>query len=826
MWLACLTHDLKLAVRGLRRAPGFTAAAVIALGLALGANLAVFTVVNSVLLEPLPYPASGQLVALRQWAPGAGGVASAKDGLGLSISMYLTYAEHNRSFSAMGVWDTPGGITITGVGRPERVRAVELSYGALEALAVPPLQGRWFEPSDENPQGAATVILSYGYWQQKFGGGRRVLGRQLRVNGTPRTIVGVMPQGYRVAENEGDVYLPLQTEHTGLKLAGFGLNGVARLRPGVTLAAANRDLQGLIEVWMNSWTNGPSSDPHFYRRWRITPDVEPLKSSVIGGVRAVLWAILATVGVVMLVAAGNILNLFLLRAEARQQELAVRAALGAGRARMAHSLMMESGLVAIAGLGLGWVLAAVALAWLRTHGPGNLPRLEDVELGWRTGVLGAALAASVALLTGLLPAWRTMPAVKEALGGDGHGASTSRERRRARNLLAMAQMALALVLVVAAGLLLRSMAALQAVRVGVANPATLQYFRLSLRGTRSDAAVMQEQQEILRRLAAIPGVSAVGMADQLPMQYSPGWDIVVRRGDTWNSQASPPARAFYFVTPGYFATVGTRLLAGRDFSWEDVYGLRPYAVISGNLARDFWGSPAAAVGKELSPSGPGNWKQVIGVVADVRSNGVGEPPPETVYWPLLNGNLWGTGTVAFHVATVVLRTPRAGSAGLLTDMQTAVSKADPDLPVYTVGTMAGLERDKLAVPDFTMVMLTLAGGMALALGVVGLYGVIAYDVETRRREVGIRMALGASRGSVLSLFLGQGLQLAAVGAAVGLVGAALLTRALASLLYGVTPLDPATFIAAPLLLLLTVALACYFPARRASGMEAARILRR
>ncbi|MGH9519085.1 MAG: FtsX-like permease family protein, partial [Terriglobales bacterium] len=530
-------------------------------------------------------------------------------------------------------------------------------------------------------------------------------------------------------------------------------------------------------------------------------------------------------GLVMLIAAANVLNLFLVRAEARQQELAVRAALGAGRARMARSLMLESGLVAAASLGVGWLLAALALGWLRAQGPGNLPRLEDMALGWPSLLLGAGLALGMAIMAGLAPVARGRIHLAAVLGGEGHGAGSSRGRRRTRNLLATAQMALALVLLVAAGLMLRSLAALRGVDSGMADPATLQYFRLSMPGHLDAGAIMRKQQSILERLAAIPGVRSAGLADQLPMQYSADWDIVVRRGDTFTAQSSPPAREFTFISPGFLGTAGIRLEAGRDFSWNDIYAKRPYVVISAGLARDFWGNPQSALGKELSASGPGQWNQVIGVAADVRSDGVGKPAPETVYWPALGANLWGSGVFAQNPVTVVLRTPRAGSAALLTSMQQAVSRVDPDLPIYTVGTLQGLEAGKLARQTFTMAMLTLAGGMALALGLVGLYGVIAYDVERRRREVGIRMALGADRGSVLWMFVRQGLKLAVVGGAAGLVAAALATQGLRTMLFGVAPLDAITFAGAAALLLLTVAAASYFPARRASGVDAARVLR-
>jgi len=376
-----LWADWKLTLRRLAKAPGFTTTVLLTLAIGIGANTAVFSVINRVVLRPLPYPDADQLVALHLEAPGAQGLASFKNGLPLSASMHLTFSEHNRTLSSMGVW-TPGTASVTGLAEPEEVHAVYVSDGLLETLNVPALAGRWFNMSDQDPRGAKSVMLSYGYWQRRFGGDRGVIGRTLEVDSQLRTIVGVMPQGFRVVDRPFDLLVPLAFDRTHETLAGFGFQSVARLKPGVTIAMANADVRRLIEVWMDSWTNGPGNDPHWYRNWRITPALQPEKQQVIGNVASILWVVMATIGLVLLIACTNLANLLLVRAEARQMELSIRAALGAGRLRIARELLLESVTLGLAG---GALAVAVAYGGLR------LLVLPGADSGPETCV-GAALA--------------------------------------------------------------------------------------------------------------------------------------------------------------------------------------------------------------------------------------------------------------------------------------------------------------------------------------------------------------------------------------------------------------------------------------------------
>ena len=372
-WLETLFQDLRYALRMLRKSPGFTAVAVLTLALGIGANTAIFSVVNSVLFEPLPYPHPQQLVALHQTAPGAAGLASFSEGLPLSPSVYFTYAEQNRTFQSLGVWAS-GAASVTGLGNPEQVRAVYVSDGLLQALDVPPVVGRWLSAADQIPNGAQTAMLSYGYWQRRFGGNPSVIGTDIIVDSRPRQIVGVMPRGFQIVDANPDLILPFAFDRGKLILAGFGSNGIARLRPGATIAQANADVARMIPIWMRSWSNGPGSNPLAYERWRITPAIRPLKQEVVGSVATALWVVMATLGIVMLIACANVANLLLVKVEARQQELAIRAVLGAPKSRIVRGLLFECLILGLMGGALGLVLAGVGLRLLLATGPASLPR--------------------------------------------------------------------------------------------------------------------------------------------------------------------------------------------------------------------------------------------------------------------------------------------------------------------------------------------------------------------------------------------------------------------------------------------------------------------
>jgi predicted permease len=824
-WLSIenLFADVRYGLRMLRRNPMFAAVGLLTIALGIGANTAVFSVVNSVLLKPLNYPKAEELVSLHQTAPGAAGLADFENGLLLSPSMYFTYAEQNRTFQSLGVWDA-GTASVTGLAEPEQVRTVEVSDGVLQALGVRPVVGRWLTQADQLARGRETVMLSYGYWQRRFGGDGTVLGRNLLVDSRPREIIGVMPQGFRSVDLDFDVIVPLAFERGKLILAGFGYHGIARLKPGVKIAEANRDVTRMLPIWMNSWSNGPGTNAHIYETWRITPLIRPLKQEVIGNVGELLWVVMATIGLVMLMACANVANLLLIRVESRQQELAIRAALGAGWGQIVRGLLVESVMLGLLGGGLGVGLAYAGVRFLVAIGPANLPRLGEISIDART--LGFTLLLSVfaGLLFGLIPALKYAgPGTSLALRSAGRTISVSRERHRARNLLVVGQVAMALVLLVSAGLMMRTFKALRTVDPGFTDARHLQAVRIFIPDLliREAQRVTRTQNEILDKLSAIPGVKSAGFVSEMPMEgFDSGWDTIFVEGKTYAKAELPPLRLYKYVSPGLFGAAGTRIIAGRDLTWAEVYGLRPVVMVSENLAREMWGTPSGALGMRLREDPGLPWREVIGVIQDVREKGVEEKAPEIVYWPPVVENLYGQGPAqAIRTATFVIASERAGTESFLNEVQQAVWSVNSNLPLASVRTMEEVYGKSVARTSFTLVMLGIAGAMAMTLGIIGIYGVISFTVSQRKREIGIRLALGAQPGDVVQMVLGEGATMALVGVAMGIAAAFGLTRVMSSLLFGVTAHDPLTFGLVAALLMLVALLACYVPARRALKVD-------
>jgi predicted permease len=817
--LDSLGGDLRYAARALLRTPSFTAVALLTLAIGSGASTAVFSVVDSVLLKPLPYPQPEELVAVWHAAPGAG-LADVGGQLRTSASMYFTYAEENRTFESFGVW-VPGTASVTGLAEPEEVRTVGVSNGLLQTLAVPPVIGRWFSDSDVKPDAPRTVLLTYDYWQRRFGGDESAIGSTISINSESVQILGVMPQGFRIVDTDAALIVPMRFDRSRLLLPTFDFFGVARLKPGVTIAEANADIARMLPIWMDSWPPFPGANASFYAEvWRVGPALRALKEDVVGNVGSVLWAVMGTVGMVLLIACANVTNLLLVRASARERDLAVRTALGAGAWRISRGLLLETAMLAFAGAILGLMLAQGGLKVLLAIAPASLPRLAEVSLdaGSIAFALGVAFVAGV--LLGLVPALvHAGKAITVMLAGSGRSSSQGRARNRTQNVLGVAQVALALVLLVSSGLMIRTFDALRDVEPGFTDPVQIQTLRLSIPQTLvpEPARVARMQNDIIDALAAVPTVSSVGFTSSMPMDgFNAAWNgIEVEDQPRPAGEAPPPVRRFKFISPALFKTSGTRLVDGRDITWLDIHESRRVAVISENLARELWDTPAAALGRRIRGFGP-EWFEVVGVVQDVRDNGVAAPAPAIVYWPAL-GN-------AGRSVTVAIRSPLAGTAGFLRQVQQAVWSVNADLPVASVRTMQDVLNDSLARTSFTLAMLAIAGGVALALGVVGLYGVLSYAVSQRRREIAIRLALGARQAEVRRSFLRYGLGLASIGVAIGLAAAAGVTQLLSSLLFDVQPLDLPTYGAVAALLTFVAALASYLPARRASAVNPAEVL--
>jgi predicted permease len=819
--LDTIGRDLRYGVRVLRRNPGFAVVALLTLAIGIGANTAVFTVVNSVLLKPLPYPDADELVAVWNRAPGAPGLADVSGGLRLSLSMYVTYAEGNRTFEHFGVWSA-GTAAVTGLREPEQVRTMFVTDGALQAFAVPPRLGRWLSGEDQIPGGVATAMLTYGYWQRRFGGEPGAVGQIITIDNTPRQIVGVMPRGFRVADVDADVILPVLIDRSRLIRPGFGFLGVARLKPGVTIAEANADVGRMLPVWLHGW---PGGGTQFYESMRITPALRPLKDDVIGNTGAALWLVMGTIAIVLLIACANVTNLLLVRAEGRQQEVAVRAALGAGSWRLAREVLLESVLLSVLGGLLGLGVADAALRVLVAIGPTGLPRLDEIALDGNA--LGFTVAVSLAsgVLLGLAPALKSVRRrIAASLQGSTRGGGTSRQRHRTQNVLVVAQVALAVVLLVGSGLMIRTFQTLRSVDPGFTEPEQLQVMRIAIPASliAEGEKVLRLQNDLVDRLSTIPGVTSAAMVSSMPMEGIPSdWDIIRVKDKPTVPGETLPLRRFKYISPGLFRTSGTRLLAGRDFAWHEIHDFRPVVMISENLAREVWGTPAAAVGRQIRRAG--QWREIVGVVDDVRDNGVDAPAPTIVYWPPLF-DFGDPGINVVRSATFVVRSRAAGTEAFLKQVQEAVWSVNGSLPVAAAQTMRDVYERSLSRTTFTLIMLAISGGMALALGVIGIYGVIAYAITQRRREIGIRLALGERHAELRRRFLRHGLALSCAGLAIGLGVSMIVTRLMASSLFEVSPLDPLTYVAVALLLMTAAAMASYVPARRASTVPLIEVL--
>ena len=809
-------------LRRFTRAPMFTAIALITLAIGIGANTAVFSVVNGVLIKPLPYPNSDELVGVWHSAPG---VNIPK--LNVSPTMHFTYREEGQTFREFGLWSN-GGVTITGQAEPEQVRSIDVTDGTLQALGVAPAFGRWFTKEDDTPGTPETVMLMPGYWHRRFGGDQSVVGRTLTIDAKPHTVIGVMPDTFQFLDEQADVLLPMRFDRSRVFLGNFSYQGIARLRPGVTLEQANADVGRMLPIWLKAWPAPMGLDRKVFENAHIGPGLTPLKQDIVGDIRETLWVLMGTIGVVLLIACANVANLLLVRVEGRQQELATRAALGAGWRRIARELLHESLLLGLMGGVLGLAVAYGALKLLLAIGPETLPRLRDITID--PAVLGFTLLASLlsGLFFGAIPILKySGPHLVTAIRSTSRTSSHSRERHHARSVLVVAQVALALVLLVASGLMIRTFQTLRNVQPGFTRPGEVQMLRVSIpESVQADAErVARTYNEILEKVAAIPGVESAAMVSSAPLEGFNSNDPVGAEDKTYDPGKIPPIRRFKFISPDYFRTVGTPLVAGRDITWTDVFDDRHVVVISDNMAREMWGSSQAALGKRIRVANIDHWREIVGVVGDVYDDGVHEPASTIVYWPMMVSKFWGNERFVARSLTYVVRSERTSTDAFLAQVRQAVWSVNGSLPLALVRTLQDVYDRSMARTTFALVMLAIAGGMALLLGLIGIYGVISYAVSQRTREIGIRMALGVDHKEVKRIFMRHGLVLAGIGIVIGVGVAAGVTRLMASLLFHVSPLDGLTYLAVSLVLATAAVLASYLPARRAAGLDPVEALR-
>jgi predicted permease len=808
-------RDLRFGVRMLLKNPGFTIIAAVTLALGIGANTAIFIVIDRVLLQPLPYPHPEELVAVRHTAPGL----NIKD-LSSADSCYFIYREQSRTFQDVGLFRNDS-VNITGLAEPERVSALDVTDGVLPILDIRAILGRTFTRADDPPGSAKTVMLSFGFWQRKFGGDRSVIGKTITVDGELRQVVGVLPRDFHFGGRDIAMLLPLQFDRANTFLFDFSYESVARLKPGATLAQANADVARMLAIVEKSFPMPVGLSPKTLEDARIGPNLRTLKQEVVGNMDKVLWVLMGGVGLVLLIACANVGNLLLIRAEGRQRELAIRAALGASKGRIAAGLLLESFLLALLGCALGLALAYGALRVLVATAPTGLPRIDEIAINGPAVLFTLVISLFVSLLFGCVPAFKyaAVPQLT-ALRESGRSMSETRHRHRARSALVVFQVALALVLLVSAGLMIRTFRALIEVDPGFVMPSDIQTFRVDIpyRQVQEPERVMRIEEEILHKIEAVPGVFSVSLSMSVPMDGNDTTSPAFAKDRTYSESELPLHRA-RFVAPGFFKTLGTRLAAGRDLTWSDIYNKVPVAIVSERMAREYWHDSANALGKQIRVSPKDAWREIVGVVVDVHDDGVDKEAPSAVYWPILTSKFEGNDIDAIRSVAFSMRASRAGSASLMDDVQTAVWSIDSDLPIADAHTLEYYYSKSMARTSFTLTMLGVAGGMALLLGVVGLYGAIAYSVSTRTHEIGIRVALGAESEDVLKMVLRGGLKLAGFGVGIGTVAALVSTRYLASMLYGVKPTDPPTFATVALLLIGVALLASYIPARQATKVD-------
>ncbi len=805
-------RDWKYVFRRLAKTPGFTLATLITLALGIGANTAIFSIVNGVMLKPLPFPEPERLIGVWQTAPGV----NIKD-LNNSIADYVTYREESRTFADVAIWNGRS-VAVTEFNDPERVNGIAATFRLLPMVGVHPILGREFTEQDNQDKSPQVVMLSYPYWQRRFGGDPKVIGRRIMADGVAREIIGVLPEGFWFMDMGHDLVMNLQFERAGVRLAGYNFQSIARLRQGVTLQQANADVARMIAIQLNKIPPPDGLSTQMLADARIGPNVRLLLDDLLGDIGRSLWVVMATIGIVLLIACANVANLLLVRMEGRAQEFAVRAALGAGRGRIAREMLTESlGLAVMGGiLGVGFAFAAVKLVLKLS--PARLPRMDQISVDSTALLFTLGMSIVVGLAMSIIPVLKHGGVrVAESLRAGGRNASTGRERNIARSSLTVVQVGLALVLLIGSGLMIRTFQSVRRVHPGFTHPEELQTLRISIprNASMKDADVLQMQRNLVNRLAAIPGVSEVSMMNGLPMTGFQSQDPVLARDHAYAANQIPPLRRFIAAAPGAFHALGVAMPAGREYNWTEIHEGRRVAIISENFAREYWGSAQAALGKQIKSNPKDPWSEIIGVAADVRHDGADQKAPSCVYWPLRSQV-----SIPF-----LIRTSRAGTESFLTEVRQTVWSVNGSAPITDIRTMKEIYEKSMARTSFTLTLLAASGGMALLLAVVGIYAVISYAIAQRTREIGIRLALGAQEGEVARMFVSRGLFWSGIGAAAGLAVAAALSRLMSALLFEISPVDPLTYLAAAAGTLLSAAVASYLPARRVARVDPVEALR-
>jgi predicted permease len=822
-FLEILLQDVRYAGRMLRRSPGFAATAISALALGIGANTAIFTVVNTVLLQPLAYPEPDRLVQLELSSPQGNGNIT-------SIPKFIIWREQTQVFQDVAAYDLGGpGVNLTGGDRPEQLKGVHVSAEFFRLFGARVVAGRTFSAEEDRPGGPPLAVIAGGLWRRRFGSDLNLVGKSIDLGGEPFTVIGILEPTF-TSDPPADIYLPLKADPNSTDQAHY-LRAAARLKPGVTLEKAKAAMKVAAEQFNRKFA--AAAGAQLGPRGSFT--AEPLRDTIVGDVRKALLVLLGAVSLVLLIACANVANLLLARATIRRREIAIRAAIGAGRGRLIRQLLTESVLLSLAGGLLGLGLGYFGVRGLLSINPGNIPRIGEqgsgITLDWRVLVFTLGVSVFTGVLFGLIPAFNASRTdLNATLKESGLRAGSGMRQNKARSILVVTEMALALVLLVGAALLIRTFGALRSVDPGfdARNVLTMQ---MSLTGTRFNkaAGVNQLVREVQRHVESLPGVTALASTCCLPLEGGFGLPLTIE-GRPLTDGPFHGGASWHPVSPRYFQVFKIPLVRGRMFTDRDDGGAVPVVLINEGLAKQFWPNSDAVgqritIGKGIGPEFVEAPREIVGIVGDVRGQGLNNNPDPIMYVPvaqvtdgvtaLNNGIIPITWTIRMNVE------PYSVSK----EIQEALRTGSGGLPVAHIRSMEQVRGESTSRTDFNMTLLVIFASLALLLAAIGIYGLMAYSVQQRTQEIGIRMALGASAQDVRKMVVRQGMALALAGVIIGVAAALGVTRLMASLLYGVTPKDPIAMTSVALLLVGVALAATYLPARRASQMDPVESLR-
>ena len=817
---------IRHSLRSLRRTPVFTVTAALTLVIGLASAAAIFSVVNAVILRPLPYGDADRLVGVWHDLPPLNLKKATQ-----TPATWLTYQRLARTIEGIGIYQqSAANIGALGGAEPQRLEAAWVSHELLPLMQVPPLAGRVFRPEEDVVNGPMVVMISEKLWRTRFGADAAIVGKSMDIGGTSREIIGVMPARFRFPTADTDLYLPMQLARDGLG-GGFSYDAIARLKPGVTIEDAQRDfasvLPRMVELYP-TFVTGVTTQM-LMDQAKPVPVLTSMKDDVIGGISGTLWMVAAAAGLLLLVACANVTNLILVRADGRQRELAVREALGAGRARVLGHFLSESALLtAAAGV------AALGGTWVALHAlqasPVQIPRVAEVGVDMATIIFAAVVSVGVIIVVSFVPALRVgRVRLSSALREGGRGGTSGKAQQRVRGALVAAQIAIAVVVLAGSGLLLRSFQRLNAVQPGFSadNVATL-WLSVPRARYMNDTAIVRFYAQLDERLASLPAVEYAGMTSRLPLTSNNFNQNPLYPEDDPTTYANkiPPLQLYTTVDGDYFRAMGIPLIAGRTFGRLDAQ-LANEAVISRRTAVQFWGDSTGgrALGKRFRslPSGPAY--TVVGVAGDTRDSSLAKPPSQAVYFPQAMGGDTLFTQARRTMALVIKPKPGVATSTVVTAAQGVIREMEPSLPTFDIKPMSQVWAASVSQLRFTMLILGTAAAITLLLGAIGLYGVMAYAVTLRTRELGVRIALGAQPMEVAAMMTRQGIALTALGIAVGLGTFLMVARFIQSFLFGVAPADPVTLIGTSLLLIAIATLASWIPARRASRVDPAETLR-